>query len=124
MRRKAILAGLAVLAIGVAGCGADDSDSANAKADALVKAASAENLAPNLTNEVARTLYGDDGGRVCGTLTRDSQPTVLGLGRTRIQSQPEEHVDDLVAYDRLVVKTYCPDELGQFNDLLERLRID
>lgn len=124
MRRVNIVAIVAVLAVGSTGCGATDSDPANAKADALVSAASADDLAPNLTNEVARTLYGNDGGRVCGALERDEQPTLLGMGRTRMLSQPDEHVDDLVAFDRLVVKIYCPDQLGRFDEVLEDLHVD
>lgn len=125
MRRASIIATVAVLAGGLTGCGeADDSVSANAKADALVVAARASDLAPHLTNEVARTLYGDDGGRVCATLKRDQQPTLIGLGRMRILSQPDEHVDDLVAYDRLVVGIYCPDKLGRFEKVLDELHVD
>jgi hypothetical protein len=125
MRRTSIVAILAALTVGLTACGAaDDSDPANAKADALVRAASAEDLAPNLTNEVARTLYGNDGGRVCGALKRDEQPTLVGMGRTRILSQPDEHVDDLVAFDRLVVEIYCPDQIGRFDEVLDELHVD
>jgi hypothetical protein len=121
--RVVMIGALAALAIGGAGCGATDSRSANAKADALVRAARARDLAPNLTNEVARTLYGNDGGRVCGTLVHDKQPTLLGLGRTRVLAQPEEHSDDLVAYDRLVVGVYCRDELGRFDEIIDQLHV-
>jgi len=125
MRRTCLSAALTALAVGLTACGAaSDSGPANTKANALVRAASADDLAPNLTNEVARTLYGNDGGRVCGTLRRDKQPTLIGLGRTRILSQPDEHVDDLVAFDRLVVKIYCPEELGRFDDVLDELNVD
>ncbi len=125
MRRLTIAATLAVLALGVSACGAaDDSDPANAKADALVRAAKADDLAPNLTNEVARTLYGDDGGRVCGTLEHDEQPTLVGIGRARILGQPDEHVDDLVAFDRLVVETYCPQQLQRFDEVLDQLHVE
>ncbi len=124
MRRCLIAAAVVARAAGASACGADDSRPANEKADALVTAARADDLAPNLTNEIARTLYGDDGGQVCGTLEHDKQPTLVGLGRTRALAQPDEHADRLVAYDRLVVEIYCPEQLERFDEVLDDLHID
>lgn len=124
MRRCLIAAAVVALAAGASACGADDSRPANEKADALVTAARADDLAPNLTNDIARVLYGDDGGAVCRTLTDDQQPTVAGLGRLRVLGQPDEHADRLAAFDRLVVEIYCPGELERFDELLDDLHID
>jgi hypothetical protein len=125
MRRMTIVALLALLCMGVTACAAEDNDEANVKADALVLAARSDGLAPELTNEIARTLYGDDGGQVCGALKRDWQPTLIGQGHMRkLTSQPDEHADELLAYDQLVVEIYCPDQLPRFEEVLDQLNVD
>jgi hypothetical protein len=122
--RRAVVVLVLVLAVALAGCGANDSHVANERADRLVRLAHTSDLAPNLTNEVARTLYGASGGRVCATLRDDESPTVIPLARTRALVEPDEHTRDLVRFDMLVVAVYCPGQRAALADLLDRLGYD
>ncbi|WP_181311606.1 hypothetical protein [Nocardioides campestrisoli] len=114
---------LAVTLCSLAACGnSDDSDIAQQRAEQLVQATQDNGSAPGLTTRTARSLYGEDADAVCGDL--EDRP--LGLaGWARVtRAVPEEHVEDLVAYDRTVVDVYCPDLMDDFDDLLDSLHVD
>lgn len=117
------LAVILALAVAAAGCSATDMDRRGRwLADRLEEEAHATGIAPELDEDIALSLYGDDAEVVCGPLEGD--PNALVWSRMRLEGMPEEVTDDLVAYDRLVVEVYCPDRLDTYDDLLDRLNYD
>lgn len=118
-RRRAAAAACAVLVL--AGCASTDDATATSLATAFADKAVSSGLAPNMTASLAEDLYRDDGGALCAVVERDAWPQTLGWARTTVFKSPDEHVSDVVAYDRLVVQTYCPDEENAFDELLDAL---
>ncbi|MER8232382.1 hypothetical protein [Streptomyces sp. NPDC094049] len=121
MRRLAAVTALplAVLVL-LTGC-ASDSRAKEVKAALFTEKARAAGVASGMTPAVAESLYGDDGGALCAALDGNPAGLLLGWGRATLTATPEEHADDLIAYDRLVVDVYCPDRLGAFGDLVGRV---
>ena len=110
----------------LAGCGwSSDTDEAKSKADAFTQAVLETELAPAMTAEVARSLYADDGGTVCALLDDDPQsPSLVAWARTNVRGQPEEQAQDVIEYDRIVVETYCPENLERFETLISDLNYE
>jgi len=105
-----------------AGCSsADAKDQATAKADAktLVSAAHDAGVAPGLTVSVAEALYGTSASQVCDVL-KDGVSSAESLLLSGNPSGRRQKIvtTDAVTYERLVVKTYCPDELSTYDDLV------
>ena len=122
-RTRAALGALAVAAL-LAGCGHDESREDTAKADQLEQAVAP--LGIDVDPDVYVSLYGSDGGAVCaeagdpGALASEAASVVshrFTLRRTEADA-------DTVAYVRAVISTYCPDELGSFDDYVEGLKVD
>lgn len=122
--RRATVAGVALAALALAGCASTDDDTASGLGTSFADQAVRSGLAPNMTPSLAADLYGDDGGALCAVVARDSWPQTLGWARTTVFKSPDEHVSDLVEYDRLVIQTYCPDEENAFDELLDALSYD
>jgi hypothetical protein len=121
------LRALSVAGLGLAltACNAEDtSPTAVAGADRLVAEARLAGLAPEVSMEVARSVYGSDGGPVCEALRGDAPGALFAWGRTQVTAMPAEQVTDLVEYDRLVVKVYCPGLLDEFDELMNRLNYE
>lgn len=120
--------GLLVVALGLlaAGCGsfsnAGEGSAEQQKAQELVSSAHAAGVAPHLTVEVAEALYGNDAAGVCkafeGGLTTSERNDVLGNPANR---RPKTITTDAITYGRLVVKTYCPDELSRYDAIVKDL---
>ena len=79
-------------------------------------------MAPRLTVEVAESLYGTDAPGVCDVfddgLSTAEQNVILGNpghGRRKTIT------DDAVTYGRLVVETYCPDSLDEYDEAVADL---
>jgi len=120
-RPRALVAG-AALALAITGCADIDEPTAASRAETLVEEARATGIAPDLTVDVAESLYGDSAPTVCGPLD-DDPVSVLTWSRVN-RHMPEEQVTDLVDYDRLVIDTYCPDLAGDYEELLDDLHYD
>ena len=94
-----------------AGCGSDESDSSEqALAEQLVAATQAAGVAPRLTVDTAKSLYGTDAEAVCkafdGELSTSAKNQLLGrFGLSRRKTI----TDHAVTYGGLVVDTYCPE---------------
>ena len=106
----------------VAGCSSTSAkEQATEKADAqkLVSAAHSAGVAPDLTVEVAESLYGTSAPQICDVL-KDGVSSAESLLLTGNPSGRREKLvtTDAVTYERLVVKTYCPDELSTYEDLV------
>lgn len=123
-RRTAILAAaVGVASALLAGCASTDETAADQNAQALVAATQAAGIAPELTPEIAESLYEDDAPGICGPL-EDNELGLVRFARIPLWGMPEEKTQDLVEYDRLVVETYCPDQLDRFNEVLDRLNYE
>jgi hypothetical protein len=92
------------------------------KAQQLVASAHSAGVAPHLTVGVAEALYGSSAPAVCqlfkgGLDTPERNDLVGNLSNRR----PTTITTNAVAYGRLVVQTYCPDELSRYNDFVQNL---
>jgi hypothetical protein len=92
------------------------------KAQQFVAAAHAAGVAPRLTVGVAEALYGSNAPAVCrvfeGGLTTAEKNDLVGNPSSR---RPKTITTNAVTYGRLVVQTYCPDELSQYNAFVKNL---
>ena len=123
LRRVNVLAAAALLV--VSGCSSDsDDDEATEKAlaEQLVIAAHDAGLAPRLTVDVAASLYGTDAPAVCDVfddgLSTAEKNVILG---NPAHGRRKTITDDAVAYGGLVVQTYCPDVLPEYEDAVADL---
>ena len=98
---------------------ADEQATEQANAKTLVSAAHAAGVAPGLTVEVAESLYGSSASQICDVL-KDGVSSAESLLLSGNPSGRREKLitTDAVTYERLVVKTYCPDELSTYDDLV------
>lgn len=100
-----------------AGC---SSTGAKERADArkLVSAAHSADVAPDLTVEVAESLYGSSASQICDVLDGGvSSAESLLLTGTPAGRREKLVTTDAVTYERLAVKTYCSDELSTYDGL-------
>ena len=109
-----------LLAAGCSSTRAKEQADAQADAEQLVTAAHAAGVAPGLTVGRGRVALRDLGPQVCDALDGRGQ-----LGRVAAPDRQPVRVaarssitTDAVTYERLVVKTYCPDELSTYDDLV------
>jgi len=114
--RLVVLIGVVVL---VAACGSSGTAKEQADARSLVSAAHSAGVAPRLTVEVAESLYGTSAPQICDVLQG-------GIGTAEsllLAGNPSDRraklvTRDAVTYERLVVQTYCPDQLSTYDDLV------
>jgi hypothetical protein len=128
--RSRLVLGTGLLALAFAllagGCGgfshAGQGSAEQEKAQQLVSAAHASGLAPHMTVDIAEALYGEDAASVCdvfeGGLTTSERNDLLGNPANR---RAKTITTNAIDYGRLVVKTYCPDELSRFNSIVSDL---
>ena len=124
--RGVLLAGAAaaLLLLSAACSSTSDADQATeqARAEQLVDAARAAGVAPRLTVDTARALYGTDAPAVCdafdGGLSTAERNLIFG---NPAQGRSKTITDDAVIFGRLVVKTYCPDNLDHYDDAVADL---
>lgn len=121
LKRGALLVAVVSLA---AGCGSTNEDKEDTLASDFTRAAVDSGVAPEMTTDLAKSLYGDDGGAVCAALDDQPDDVALPWAWTRTHRTPSEHLEELIDYDRVVVEVYCPDEQDTFNALLDDLHYD
>ena len=84
-----------------------------------MSAAHSAGVAPGLTVGVAESLYGTSAPQICDVLKDGvSSAESLLLSGNPSGRRPKIVTTDAVTYERLVVKTYCPDELSTYDDLV------
>ena len=117
--RGAVLLVVLVLVAACSSTGAEEQATEEADAKTLVSAAHAAGVAPGLTVEVAESLYGTSASQICDVL-KDGVSSAESLLLSGNPSGRREKLvtTDAVTYERLVVKTYCPDELSTYDDLV------
>jgi len=109
-------------AIVLASCSPTEQDEATEKqlAEVLVEATQAAGILPNLTPEVAASLYGTDASAVCdafdGGVTTPAANRLLG---NPAHGRRVNVTDTAVVYAGLVIKTYCPEVLRDFAKAVE-----
>ncbi|MET0911119.1 MAG: hypothetical protein ABWZ99_16755 [Ilumatobacteraceae bacterium] len=110
-------AGLAAVLV-LSACGSDATEEANedALATQFVASVHAAGVAPRLTPDAAASLYGTDAPAVCGAFDGELSTSARNVlfGNLR-QGRRKTITDDAVTYGRLVVETYCPDQLADFD---------
>ena len=123
LRRCGALAAAALLV--VSGCSSEsDADEATEQelAEQFVSAAHQAGLAPRLTVDVAESMYGSDAAAVCdvfdGGVSTAEQNLLLG---NPAHGRRKTITDDAVAYGAIVVQTYCPDNLDEYEDAVADL---
>ena len=123
-RRRGLLTCGALIAatLILAGCGStSDADQATEteKAEQLVAATQAAGVAPHLTTDLAEALYGTDASTVCDVfesgLTTAERNDLLGNPSGR---RSKTITTNAVEYGRIVVQTYCPDELANYDEVV------
>ena len=117
--RGAVLLGVLVLVAACSSTGAEEQATEEADAKTLVSAAHAAGVATGLTVEVAESLYGTSASQICDVLKDGVSSAESMLLSGNPSGRREKLVTtDAVTYERLVVKTYCPDELSTYDDLV------
>ena len=121
-RRRRIAAVVAIVALaGVgAGCGSDETDSSEqALAEQLVAATKAAGVAPRLTVDTAKSLYGTDAEAVCKAFDEDLSTSAKNqlLGRFGL-SRRKTITDQAVTYGGLVIDTYCPEARERYDKVV------
>lgn len=103
----------------VAACSPSSSADETAKAKDLVAATKSAGVAPGLTVGVAESLYGESAPQICDVLDGGVTSAEALLLKGNPAGRREKLVTtDAVTYERLVVKTYCPDQLSTYDDLV------
>jgi hypothetical protein len=111
-----VLAAVALLSA----CGSATSEGQSAaRAQQLVSSAQAAGVAPGLTVDVAESLYGSSAPQVCDALDGGvSSAESMLLTLNPAGRRPKVISTDAVTYGRLVVQTYCPQDLPTYDDLV------
>lgn len=99
---------------------------ADAKAAELVAAFDEAGLVP-LDQDVVADVLGSDGGIACadpeGTLSLALRRTGLDNGAAGPGQRTSAFPQDVLTAGRLVLETYCPDVLGDYDDFLASLDV-
>ncbi|MEV0900540.1 hypothetical protein [Actinoplanes sp. NPDC049802] len=107
--------------------GAKQSVEAQEKADQLVAELTAAGLRVPQTDQIVQVL-GDDGGAVCldpgNALRRGILYGQLTNGAAGPGQRPVIADDNVVQGQLLIMKVYCPDELEEFQEVVDDLKFD
>ena len=80
-------------------------------------------VASGLTVETAEALYGTSAPQICDALDGGvSSAESLLLTGNPAGRRGKVVTTDAITYERLVVQTYCPDQLSTYDDLVVRHR--
>jgi hypothetical protein len=114
--RLAAVLGAVVL---LAACSSSHSAEETSKAKELVAATKSAGVAPGLTVGAAEALYGTSASQLCDALDGGvSSAEHLLLTGNLTGRRDKVITTEGVTYGQLVVKTYCPDQLSAYDDLV------
>lgn len=105
-----------------------ESRQASQRADQLIAAAHDAGVPTPLDKDQVIRLFGTDGGQVCQdpgsalSLARAYQGLSNGAAGPGQRGVIGE--SDLVAGERLVIQTYCPDQIDEFDRAVRDLKLD
>jgi len=127
-KRSTVRAGIITVALVLlGGCVAEgttsedeaQSDEAAQLADELNTALESAGLVPVATS-TAEQLYGSDGGWTCEVVGGlDHKLAVNQFGNLSANHRRIFLDPSIVAYDEAVIQTYCPDELDDYQDVID-----
>jgi hypothetical protein len=121
-RGTAAVVAATLAALLTAGCSTNPSAEEQQLAETLVSSAHEAGIAPRLTVDVAESLYGTDAPTVCDAFEGGTSTSgELLLFGNQTQRRRKTITDDATAFARLVVETYCPDVLPDFDEAVERV---
>jgi hypothetical protein len=126
----AIGAVVVVLAvIGLASYGEDRRDQeAQQKAQELSQKFERAGLPVPADQDIIVRSLGHDGGAVCDNAGDGLGKAILygqlGNGASQVGWRPVIADRDVVRGQLLILQTYCPDELGDYEDILDDLKVD
>ena len=104
----------------LAACSSTHSAEETSKAEKLVAATESAGVAPGLTVDSAEALYGTSASQLCDALDGGvSSAEQLLLTGNLTGRRDKVITTDAVTYGGLVVKTYCPDQLSAYDDLVD-----
>jgi hypothetical protein len=104
----------------LAGCSSTVSAKEKSQAEKLVAETKSAGVAPGLTVGIAESLYGTSAAQICDVLDGGvSSVEKLLLTGNPAGRREKLITTDAVTYGGLVVKTYCPDELSTYDDLVD-----
>lgn len=104
------------------GCSSSAGTQEQARAEKLVDATNAAGVAPGLTVGGAEALYGSSAPQICDALDGGVSSAESMLLTGNPAGRREKLITtDAVTYERLVVQTYCPDQLTTYDDLVDDL---
>src|SRR6478735_1168049 len=113
---------LVVVAALLAACSSTHSADEKAKAQELVAATESAGVAPGLTVGIAEALYGTSASQICDALDGGVSSAERLLLTGNLTGRRDKVItSDSVTYGELVVKTYCPDQLSAYDDLVDDL---
>ena len=114
--RVTVLIGAAALLVA---CSSTHSAQEQSDAQHLVSAAQSAGVASGLTVGVAESLYGTSAPQICDVLDGGvSSAESLLLTGNPAGRRPKVITTDAITYERLVVQTYCPNNLSTYDDLV------
>lgn len=106
----------------LAACTSTHSAEEKSKAESLVAATESARVAPGLTVGIAESLYGTSAPQLCDALDGGVSTAESLLLRGNPSGRRGKLIStDAVTYGRLVVKTYCPDQLATYDDLVDNI---
>jgi hypothetical protein len=114
-----VVIGFAGFVVGCSSQSAAEQAEEQAKAQTLVAAAHQAGVASGLTVSVAESMYGTSAPSICKVLDDgiSSAESLLVSGNPS-DRRAKLVTTDAITYERLVVKTYCPDKLSTYDDLV------
>jgi len=114
--RVVVLVGVALV---VVSCSSTAGATEKANAQKLVSATQAAGVAPGLTVSAAEALYGTEASQICDALDGgvSSAESLLLIGNPAGR-RSKVITTDAITYGRLVVQTYCPDQLSTYDDFV------
>ena len=117
--RSAALLGAAALLTGCSSSPLAEQGSAADLATRLVASTRAAGMAPGLTPDMAESLYGTSAPQICGAFDDGvSTAGTLVLGLKPAGRRAKVITTNAITYERLVVQTYCPDDLAAYDDFV------
>jgi hypothetical protein len=108
----------------LAACSASHGPQARSNAESLVSATRSAGVAPGLTVDTAEALYGSGAPQICDALKGGlSSAETLLLAGDQSGRGGKVVSSDAITYERIVVQTYCPDQLSTYDQLVSDINV-
>lgn len=121
--RLGTIALVAASALVLTACGDQDVSTGEAEKAAQLQALVAP-LGVELSTGIAASLFGTDGGHLCGAAGSSADLGHVALAPEGFALRKTESDADDVAFARAVIEVYCPDKLASFDAHVADLDVD